>query len=112
MTLVESVSVASIAYAVGSVIDMTKLVVYVEVSFIGLARMYEPSGACLRVVEECMRVDLSSRIEDKNAFVVVFACCITSCRYLGVSPMLVSLMFGSGNWSGDWTNKAVLHQGF
>jgi hypothetical protein len=48
-----------------------------------------------------MCVDLSSRIDDRNASVVVFACCRASRRYPMVSPMFVSLVFGSGSWSVD-----------
>ena len=39
VALIGFVSVASIAYADGSAIDMTKLVVCVKVSFFGWARM-------------------------------------------------------------------------
>ncbi len=38
-TLIRSASVASIAYVLGYVRDMTKLVFWVEVSFLGWARM-------------------------------------------------------------------------
>jgi len=94
LSLVESVSVASIAYAASSAIYMMLLVVCVEVFFFGWARMYE-------VVVDWMCVVLSSRIEDRNASPVVFACCRASCRYPLVYLGFVSLMFGSGNWSGD-----------
>ena len=63
--------------------------------------MHEPSSACLRVVEDWKCVVLSLRIEDKNASTIVFACCRASCRYPMAYPVLMSLVFGSGNRSGD-----------
>jgi len=76
VNLIVSASVASIEKTVGSDRDMTKLVFWMEVSFWGWARIYEPSGACFRVVEDCVCVVVSSRIDERNASAVIFACCI------------------------------------
>ncbi len=66
----------------------------------------------MKVVVDWACMGLSSAMNDRNAIAVVIACCRASWRYPLVCPVWVSLMFGSGSISRDWTSRAVLHHAF
>ena len=40
--------------------------------------MYDPSGACLKAVEDWVWMGWSSAMDDRNATAVVIACCRAS----------------------------------
>ncbi len=80
VVLMGFVWVANITYAVGSAIEMTKLVKWVELSFLAWERMKAPSGAAQRRMVGWVCAAWSSWIEVKKAMEVCRACLSASAK--------------------------------